>query len=704
MASFVRIAMRRTSFLVSAAFVAASLSVTSIGAVAATSTRTPVAPGHHSGARSSPVHLPSTPTRVPTTVNSVAPVNCDAGFHTVASPNGTGNNYLISMSAVSANDVWAVGNSTTAGGVDQTLAEHWDGTSWTIFPTPNIGSLNNDLNAVIAISTTDVWAVGDYQIDTNSDFGTIAEHWTGTSWALVATANPTPFSLLLGVTAVSTSDVWAVGTYFDFTLSQLRTLVEQWNGTSWSLVSSPNPNAFDNELFGVSAFNSSDVWAVGEQSLSGQPFQSLAEHWNGTVWATITTPNLGGDNEIVGVNALEAGHAVGVGYGNFISGTTPRQSEGWDLLAGGTSTSTNLTSAGLGSGDNALIAVDRSAGSVWAVGYSRATVAAPRQTLAIPATWNAAGHSLTWGSAPGTSDSPGATNSVFEAVTAVSPYAFWAAGYENNNTVSDQTLTESYCARNFTLTGPGSTPANAAFSVTVTVKNGNGTTATAYGGTVHFTSSDGSATLPAAYMFVPGDNGSHTFTGVVLRTAGSQTITVADAVMPLTVPASATIMGLGASQAPAGTAGSRNTNQGPAGTQGTRAANQSGAGTPGPRLPRLGPVARSVNSGSGITLATAIGPAPTVGAAGLVASSGPAAAAPLAAADRQGFAASLASEPLPPLTARGAAMVAPAHGPATRLEYPSHLPVIVITLAIASLALLAVRRRKNRRLIGNTRP
>jgi hypothetical protein len=72
--------------------------------------------------------------------------------------------------------------------------------------------------------------------------------------------------------------------------------------------------------------------------------------------------------------------------------------------------------------------------------------------------------------------------------------------------------------------------AGASFSLTVRAVDQFGNTATDYTGTVHFTSSDGSATLPANYTFTAGDGGIHTFTGVILRTAGTQTITVNDTV------------------------------------------------------------------------------------------------------------------------------------------------------------------------------
>ena len=68
-----------------------------------------------------------------------------------------------------------------------------------------------------------------------------------------------------------------------------------------------------------------------------------------------------------------------------------------------------------------------------------------------------------------------------------------------------------------------------AFNVTVTAKDAFGNTATVYTGTVHFTSDDGAAVLPANYTFVAGDNGSHQFS-VTMNTAGTHSITATDTV------------------------------------------------------------------------------------------------------------------------------------------------------------------------------
>jgi hypothetical protein len=78
------------------------------------------------------------------------------------------------------------------------------------------------------------------------------------------------------------------------------------------------------------------------------------------------------------------------------------------------------------------------------------------------------------------------------------------------------------------LSAPASVKAGAKFSLTVTVVDAYGNVVTDYRGTIRFGSSDSTATLPRNYTFTAADQGVHTFTGLVLRKKGKQTITAAD--------------------------------------------------------------------------------------------------------------------------------------------------------------------------------
>jgi hypothetical protein len=83
-------------------------------------------------------------------------------------------------------------------------------------------------------------------------------------------------------------------------------------------------------------------------------------------------------------------------------------------------------------------------------------------------------------------------------------------------------------ASKFILTAPGSVTAGASFSLTLAVRDAYGNVVTGYTGTVHFSSTDNKATLPANYTFTTTDKGVHTFTGLVLRKRGTQKITITD--------------------------------------------------------------------------------------------------------------------------------------------------------------------------------
>jgi hypothetical protein len=223
-----------------------------------------------------------------------------------------GSSYLQEAVALSASDAWAVGYS-IPGSVGQTLAEHWDGTSWTVVTSPSPGAIANYLVDVAAVSADDVWAVG-YEINAQGVYRTLIEHWDGTTWSVVASPNVGPKdNLLQGVSAVSANDVWAVGSWTTST-GATKALAEHWDGLRWSVVSSPSPSAVSNALNGVVALSSTDVWAGGS-SYSGTDNVTLIEHWNGTSWSQVFTPNVANSgNVITSVAAGSSSDVWSVGY------------------------------------------------------------------------------------------------------------------------------------------------------------------------------------------------------------------------------------------------------------------------------------------------------------------------------------------------------------------------------------------------------
>lgn len=117
------------------------------------------------------------------------------------------------MTCVSASDCWAAGY-TFGDGRRQTLIERWDGTAWTIVDSPDTSrTQHNSLTDVTCVSASDCWAVGYYS---NGGVNrTLIERWDGTSWAIVDSPNTTSTqdNTLAAVTCVSESECWAVGFY-----------------------------------------------------------------------------------------------------------------------------------------------------------------------------------------------------------------------------------------------------------------------------------------------------------------------------------------------------------------------------------------------------------------------------------------------------------------------------------------------------------
>src|SRR2546430_2345799 len=116
---------------------------------------------------------------------------------------------------------------------------------------------------------------------------------TCVSWTGVQPPNPGSDNELIGVAVLSSCRAWAVGHYFNGTTDQ--TLTEHWNGSVWKLVPSPDPGGSSNfnDLYSVAATSASNAWAVGLHFNSIAP-QTLTEHWNGTAWKLVPSPNPGG--------------------------------------------------------------------------------------------------------------------------------------------------------------------------------------------------------------------------------------------------------------------------------------------------------------------------------------------------------------------------------------------------------------------------
>ncbi|HET7013026.1 MAG TPA: hypothetical protein VFI65_03895 [Streptosporangiaceae bacterium] len=226
-----------------------------------------------------------------------------ATWQVVPTPSPDGNsNFLRAVSAVSRTHVWAVGETGS-----QSLIVRWDGAAWKRVPSPNPGTDINDLSGVDVFSATGGWAVG--QTSSGSGIMPLILRWNGNNWHQVA-ANILRSSELASVAAVSPSSAWAVGARN----GEKATLIEHWNGRTWARVASPNPRSKVTEigLDGVATTSASSAWAVGTYTTGGHQ-RTLIVRWTGRAWKQVPSPNPGSDATLLGVSATSASNAWAVG-------------------------------------------------------------------------------------------------------------------------------------------------------------------------------------------------------------------------------------------------------------------------------------------------------------------------------------------------------------------------------------------------------
>jgi hypothetical protein len=340
-------------------------------------------------------------------------------------------NDLYGVAVVSANDIWAVGLYLYTAHIANTLIEHWDGNTWNVVASPNFGPGSNVLYGVTAVSQTDVWAVGYY----SESYGgapvhALIDHWDGNAWSVVSGPDPES-GYLEDVKVVSRTSVWVVGNYFNSTTGHQNTLIEQWNGTSWNIVSSPNFGLSDDNLLRhLAVVSDSDVWAVGSYYDSNNVGHTLTEHWDGNAWNIVASPDLGsGENLLLGLTAVSGSDVWAVGQYADGGTTIHTLTEHWDGSAWNIVPSPDFGSLG-----NALEGVAAASGSdVWSVGYY----------------YNSGvGHALIehWdGSVWSVVFSPASNNESLWDVAAVSGSNVWAVGYYSGvNGYINQTLIEQY--------------------------------------------------------------------------------------------------------------------------------------------------------------------------------------------------------------------------------------------------------------------
>jgi hypothetical protein len=295
---------------------------------------------------------------------------------------------LASVRCLTAADCWAVGNYSKGGAYfDEAL--HWNGTKWSLVPTPApggmLGNEFSELDDVVCTSHASCWAVGEFGSQntsanqflywngkrwsvvsapdpdgTNTDDNNIAEavrcsapssclvvgygatsssqastgneslRWNGRKWSVLTTVDPGGTTAdsaneLTGLACSSSASCWAAGAFGTVSTQTLLNQILHWNGKRWFEVQIPDPDGTSagdyNELLWDTCVSATDCWAVGSDGQADSATVDLrnqALHWNGTIWSLVSTPDPGstaqlGANALLGARCTAAANCWAVG-------------------------------------------------------------------------------------------------------------------------------------------------------------------------------------------------------------------------------------------------------------------------------------------------------------------------------------------------------------------------------------------------------
>jgi hypothetical protein len=231
-----------------------------------------------------------------------------------------GKGALAAVSCVSASFCEAVGTMATQSGTGP-LAETWNGTAWSTQALP--APAGASLSAATGVSCTSVdlcEAVGTYNDNT-----AFAATWNGSSWTLQTVPSPAGASttVLDGVSCAAAGACEAIG--YQASSSGSGPLAEAWNGTAWAAQATPLPaSAVAGSLAGVSCTSVGACTAAGYYFNASGTELTLAEVWNGTSWIVQSTPNPNpnpAEDAFSGVSCGAAGACTAVGSALDLGGS-----------------------------------------------------------------------------------------------------------------------------------------------------------------------------------------------------------------------------------------------------------------------------------------------------------------------------------------------------------------------------------------------
>jgi hypothetical protein len=232
-------------------------------------------------------------------------------------PAGTLNSFLEGVSCVSATECTAVGYYENGSGVIAALVERWNGTEWKIQTVPGPSGATESKPLGVSCAAANACTLVGHYLNSSKVEVPLAEVWNGTEWSVQSVPSPSGATKanLSGVSCTSAAACTATGSYNNSSGVEAP-LAERWNGTAWAIQSAPTPEGKEGNLgSGVSCTTSTACTAVGTvKKAGGTTYTTVTEHWNGTEWSIQSTPaSEMADTFFSGVSCSETASCAAVG-------------------------------------------------------------------------------------------------------------------------------------------------------------------------------------------------------------------------------------------------------------------------------------------------------------------------------------------------------------------------------------------------------
>jgi hypothetical protein len=224
--------------------------------------------------------------------------------------------------AVSGSDVWAVGDGWSL---------HWDGQQWRKVPATIIGGGEPQLFGLAQFGADDVWTAGYAPLREDRRARGTVQHWDGSAWTDLPVPAVAAAWSLAGIAGTSPVDLWAVGGVHEV---QGEALALHWDGQEWERVPVPGVVGRSIHLFDIAVLQNGDTWAAGYSQDSGniRTRQPFTVHWDGRAWSPGEIPE--GPGQITQL-ATDGKQVWGLGYTPAgLPYVTILQATSWHLVPG----------------------------------------------------------------------------------------------------------------------------------------------------------------------------------------------------------------------------------------------------------------------------------------------------------------------------------------------------------------------------------